>query len=164
MLSGTICRSCGRLCRDPSHGARSLGDCLSVHSATPSGFNVGIPAMALDPWARACACTLSLLQYFMSGSQLRRWISGCVLAGTLCQSCWSLFWDPSNGTGSLGVCWRVHSVAPAEAYAGIPVTVLNPWVRACAYTLSPPWGFSRNASNGTGSLDAPLNAPSFAPW
>jgi hypothetical protein len=31
---------------------------------------------------------------------------------------------------------RGHSVAPAGAYVGIPVTVLNPWVRACACTLS----------------------------
>ena len=31
---------------------------------------------------------------------------------------------------------RGHSVAPAGAYVGIPVTALDPWVRACAYTLS----------------------------
>jgi hypothetical protein len=62
LLSHTVCRSCGSLCRDLSHGVGSLGDCLSVHSVTPSGVNVGIPAMALDPWARACACTLSFLR------------------------------------------------------------------------------------------------------
>ena len=62
LLSHTVCRSCGSLCRDLSHGVGSLGDCLSVHSVTPSGVDVGIPAMALDPWARACACTLSFLR------------------------------------------------------------------------------------------------------
>ena len=34
------------------------------------------------------------------------------LARTICRSCVSLCRDPSNGTGSLGACLRVHAVAP----------------------------------------------------
>jgi hypothetical protein len=30
---------------------------------------------------------------------------------------------------------REHSVAPAGAHGEIPVTVLDPWVLACTYTL-----------------------------
>ena len=54
----------------------------------------------------------------------------------LYRSCVSLCQDPSNGTGSLVACLRVYSVAPAGAYVGIPITILGPWVRAGACTLS----------------------------
>jgi hypothetical protein len=87
--------------------------------------------MTLDPWVRACPIGGPLREF-----QGRRSIPGRVLVRALYRSCGSLCQDPSNGTGSLGACLCVHSIAPAGAYVGMPITVLDPWVRGCAYTLS----------------------------
>ena len=57
--------------------------------------------------------------------------------------------DPSDATESLGAGLRLHSVAPAGAYVGIPVPVLDPWVRACSCTLSLSCHFSWNPSDST---------------
>ena len=61
--------------------------------------------------------------------QRRRWIPGHVPVRALYRCCGSLCQDSSNGTGSLGACLCVHSIAPAGADVGMPVAVLDPWVR-----------------------------------
>jgi hypothetical protein len=112
---------------------------VGIGSLSPlGGACAGVAATALDPWARACACSLSPLGGAWAGiaaTALDPWLRACARSlsplGGACAGIAATALDPW-----VRAC--ACSLSPlGGACAGIAATALDPWVRACACSLSP---------------------------